>query len=296
MHVHFSYQHVAHDPRLNKAIESHVRKLDKFLARYSPDLIHLHGALEFTAAHKGPVCSLNLWLPTAQIHATQESGSALTALQACFNQLLEQVKKHKPLLRREGVWKRRRYKFQKEAADLQASEVRVQDRQQMRDYLELVLPQLEGFVSRELRYQEMGGGGSASHPQREEVVNEVVARAMENARSATADSVPYHRLIAEAVRILNGPVGEAAGHSNGVSQPQGPEPPDPVDLCLASMPPRRRQTYVLHALEGFSWEETAQVLELPEKEAEEIFRQVSGEVGATLRQSRGANRPPAPGD
>ena len=40
-------------------------------------------------------------------------------------------------------------------------------------------------------------------------------------------------------------------------------------------------------LEGFSWEETAQVLGRPADELQEMFRQVSREVSETLRQGEG---------
>ena len=110
MHIHFTYQHMVRNAQLDKAIQSHVRKLEKLLVRFSPDLIHLHGLLEFNSAHNIPHCSLNLSLPTAQLHAREEAGTTLTALQACFDHLIDQVKKHKRALRKEELWRRRQVK------------------------------------------------------------------------------------------------------------------------------------------------------------------------------------------
>lgn len=110
MHVHFTYQNVPRTPQLEKVIQRHVRKLEKLLVRFAPDLVRLHGSLESNAAHQNTVCSLHLSLPTAQLHARQEGGNLLADLQACFNHLDEQVKKHKRALRREEEWKRRRPK------------------------------------------------------------------------------------------------------------------------------------------------------------------------------------------
>ena len=111
MLVHFTYHHVVRNPQLDKTIRSHVQKLEKLLIRFSPDLVHLHGALESNGAHQNLVCSLHLSLPTAQLHARQEGGNVLTDLQACFDHLVEQVKKHKRALRRKEAWRRRRPKL-----------------------------------------------------------------------------------------------------------------------------------------------------------------------------------------
>ena len=317
MHVHFSFHHVSRNAQIDKTINSQVNKLEKLLGRFSTDLIRIHGVVEFSAAHKGPVSSLNLWLPTARLHTRHEGDTPLTAIQDCFDQLIEQVKKHKTFLRREGVWKRRRYKFKQEDLELRAAELRVEDRQQLREYLEQVLPQLAQFVARELHFREMAGIIKSGQTQPEEIINEVVARAFEGVPAKPPDSVPpFHRLISEAVRVLNGPLGktfETASEIGPESAPGGEEavatagkigaahlwrlaqdrpasldiparlPPDSVDLLLASLSSLDRQIYVLHALEGFSWEETAEVLEKSPVETEEIFRRVSGQVSVALR-------------
>jgi len=296
MHVHFSYQHVVSNPQIEKATQMHVGKLRKLLARFSPDLIHLHGLLEFSAAHQGTVCSLNLWLPTAQLHVRKEGGTALTVLQICFMQLVEQVKKHKQVLRREDVWKRRRYKFRPEVQEQQAGEVRLQTRQQLREYLDQVLPQLERFVARELRYRELAGLLPPGQAQTEEIVDEVVARALENVPGISSNAAPFHLLVSEAVRVLNGPLGKPVPGQEGEITPltpaddrEGNHPPDPAELLLASFPPLNRQVYILRALEGFSWEEAAEALGSSALDMETIFEEVSQKVSAVVRQAR----PPA---
>ena len=325
MHVHFSYHHVSRNPQLDHAVDSHVEKLKKLLIRFSPDLVHLRGILEFNSPHHEAVCSLNLWLPTARIHARESGASLLAVVQACFNELLEQVKRHKRVLRREGVWKRRRFKFQQEAEKLQAGELRVADRQQMRDYLGQVLPQLENFIARELRYRELAGtlvpGRQQLAEALNEVRNEVVARSLENVKAAYAESVPFHRLVSEAIQVLDSalhqpaPVATAVSadspdvleemvvlreqtsraaprwrsNNSGTGAPAGnaSAEPSPVERYLASLPKIKRQVYVLHALEGFNWEETARVLGRPVGELQEHFRGVSREVSAILRQAEG---------
>jgi len=322
MHVQFSFHHVSRNPQLDKAITSHVKKLEHLLTRFSPDLIRLHGIVELSAVKQGPICTLNLWLPTARLHAREAGGTSLTDLQKCFDQLIEQVKKHKQFLRREGVWKRRRYKFKQEALELQAAEIHVNDRQQLREYLEQVLPQLVRFIARELRYREMAGILPPGQTQQEEIVDEVVARALEGAQRKPADSVPpFHLLISEAIEVLNGPLGrpasadseapdavtsgepadigagkigaarlwrQAQGSASAADSPE--HSPDPVDLFLASLPILHRQVYVLHALEGFTWDEAARALGKSPAEVEEIFRQVSPQVATTLHGSQAAGQ------
>jgi ribosomal subunit interface protein len=106
MQVHFSYHNVPRTPQLDDVVQKNLKKLEKLLTHFSPDLVHLHGTLEANAAHKNSACSLNLSLPTGQIHARERNGVLLKDLQACFNELVAQLKKHKATLRREDEWGR----------------------------------------------------------------------------------------------------------------------------------------------------------------------------------------------
>ena len=106
MQVHFSYHNVPRTTPLDYVIQKNLKKLEKLLSHYSPDLVHLHGTLESNGAHKNTAVSLNLALPTGQLHSRQKEGNLLKDVQACFNQLVDQLKKHKEALRREAAWRR----------------------------------------------------------------------------------------------------------------------------------------------------------------------------------------------
>ena len=106
MQIHFSYHNVPRTPQTDRVIQKNLQKLDKLLSHFAPDLVHLHGTLESNGTHKNTTCSLNLALPTGQLHARQEAGNLLKDLQTCFNQLVAQLKKHKDGLRREDDWRR----------------------------------------------------------------------------------------------------------------------------------------------------------------------------------------------
>ena len=106
MQVHFSYHNVPRTTQMDKVIQTHIQKLEKLLLRFSPDLVHLHGTLESNGTHQNTVCSLNLKLPTVQLHARQDGVNLTTDLQTCFDHLEAQLKKHKQALRREETWRR----------------------------------------------------------------------------------------------------------------------------------------------------------------------------------------------
>jgi ribosome-associated translation inhibitor RaiA len=108
MHVHFSYHNVPRTTQLDTVIAKNLKKLEKHLSHYSPDLVHLRGTLESNGAHKNIAVSLNLALPTGQLHSREKEGNLLKDVQSCFNQLVDQLKKHKVALRREDAWRRER--------------------------------------------------------------------------------------------------------------------------------------------------------------------------------------------
>jgi len=291
MQVHFSYQHGSSTPQLEKIIQDNVAKLDQLLVRFSPDLVHLHGLIEFGTNAQVSTCSVNLWLPTAQLHATEQGRDLGVALRACFDHLKEQVKKHKEVLRREGEWKRKRYKAEKENKKLEIGELHLDGRQQLREYLDQVLPQLRVFVERELRYQQMNGACDQS-VEKDEIVNLVVERCLGDHKAFSGDPTPFHRLLKEAIQALNGSgekgqrPGERSSESPAsVSSPQQ-NAADPVDYYLSTLPPEKRQVYVLRALEGFEYDEAAQVLGRLPSEIEETFQSVSRKVSEALQATR----------
>lgn len=106
MEVQFAYHHVVRTAQLDKAIAANGEKVSKLLKHFAPDLIHLHGVLEYHTSREIPTCSLNLSLPSAVLHASETGDSILSALQDCFKELIRQVGKHKDRLRREGSWHR----------------------------------------------------------------------------------------------------------------------------------------------------------------------------------------------
>ena len=292
MQVHLSYPHGAPNRDLEKIIAVQLRKLTQLLGRFSPDLIHLHGVAEHGSPKQGPICSLQLWLPTARLHAKERARDLPTAVRASFDRIVQQVKKHKEVLRREGEWKRKRYRVRREAKETRAGELHLDNRHDLRDYLDQVLPQLKLFIEREIRFRSLNGEPGASEIQGEELLNEVVARALEDQKDFSGTQVPFHRLLNVAIHVLNGAFKKTGSSKRKIARVTIPESADAVDLCLSNLPAKKRQTYVLHALEGFSFDEAAQVLGQLPSEVEETFQEVSREISLTIRTNRPAGVTP----
>ena len=106
MNFHFSYK-IDKTADLENLLQRQADKLDRLLAVFRPDLVHLKGSI---AENSGPgfAVSLNLRLPTGQL-AAQETGDTISAtVRTAFAELTEQLKKHKQLLRNQHKWPRRR--------------------------------------------------------------------------------------------------------------------------------------------------------------------------------------------
>ena len=86
-----------------------MKKLNRLLQRYSPDLVHLHSSVEKTPRRTEYGLSLNLTLPTGTLHATgMLAKDVRTSAKAAFAEIEVQVKKHQQKLRKDYVWKRKR--------------------------------------------------------------------------------------------------------------------------------------------------------------------------------------------
>jgi DNA-directed RNA polymerase specialized sigma24 family protein/ribosome-associated translation inhibitor RaiA len=183
MNVHISYK-LFKTPDLEKEFKQQIDKLARRLQVFRPELVHLHAIVEETSARQGPTVSLNLRLPSGQM-ATKESGpTASAAIKAAFEQLVEQITKHKDHLRSEHKWPRRRrgrpepqVPFEETLASVQPSTVSDQD---ITTYINANITALYRFVERELRYRENIGLLRREQLSPEEVVDEAVATALSN--------------------------------------------------------------------------------------------------------------------
>ncbi len=117
MKLSISYKHVESQKPAEAEVERHVRKLNKLLQSYDPDLVQLHGAFAKNSHKAEQSCTLNLSLPTGTLHATAAGSSVRTSCKKAFTELEAQVKKHQSLLRKDYEWKRKRPHLHGDAAN-----------------------------------------------------------------------------------------------------------------------------------------------------------------------------------
>src|SRR6266576_3316570 len=74
----------------------------------SKDAMHLKGSVEQNSPREGTIVSLNLRLPSGQMAVREAAPTAAAAIKAAFDDLLQQLTKHKDLLRSSHKWPRGR--------------------------------------------------------------------------------------------------------------------------------------------------------------------------------------------
>jgi DNA-directed RNA polymerase specialized sigma24 family protein/ribosome-associated translation inhibitor RaiA len=187
MNVHISYK-VPKTPDLEKEFNQHIQKVGKRLQVFRPELVHLHAIIEENNARQGPLVSLNLRLPSGQMTAKEAGPTATAAVKTAFDQLVEQITKHKDLLRNEHKWPRRRrvgrrpepqVPFEDTLAAVQPAAISGAD---VSSYINANFTQLQRYVEREIRYRENLGQFRSNQVTPEEVLDEAVANALDNSQ------------------------------------------------------------------------------------------------------------------
>ncbi len=189
MNVHISYR-VRKTPDIEKDINHLVEKLRKRLHVFRPELVHLKGVVEQNTPRAGTTVSLNLRLPSGQMAVQKSASSASSAVKAAFDDLLQQIGKHKDLLRNTHKWQRRRvadFQPRSEAAfedTVAAVRVPTASSDDIRSYVNANLGRLERFVERELYFRETSEELPPDSVTKDEVIDEAIARALSNGSGA----------------------------------------------------------------------------------------------------------------
>src|SRR5712671_3184180 len=103
MNVHISYR-LHKTPAVEKDIQHQIEKLQKRLQVFRPELVHLKGVVEETSPRENTSVSLNLRLPSGQMAVQVSAPTAAAAVKSAFEDLLQQVTKHKDVLRASHKW------------------------------------------------------------------------------------------------------------------------------------------------------------------------------------------------
>ncbi len=184
MNVHVSYR-LHKTPAVEKDIQHQIEKLRKRLQVFRPELVHLKGVVEEISAREGTSVSLNLRLPSGQMAVETKASTAAAAVKGAFEDLLQQVNKHKELLRSSHKWTRRRNEtserrtvgvpFEETLAAVYPPTVSAED---VRSYVNANLARLERFVEREIYFREAAEVVAQDAISKEEVIDETIAAAL----------------------------------------------------------------------------------------------------------------------
>lgn len=184
MNVHISYR-LHKTPAVEKDIQHQVEKLRKRLQVFRPELIHLKGMVEEISAREGTSVSLNLRLPSGHMAVQAKASTAAAAVKSAFEDLLQQVNKHKALLRSTHKWTRRQkdaparrnasVPFEQTLAVVFPATVSAED---VRSYVNVNLSRLERFVEREIYFRESSEFIAPDSITMNEVIDETIAAAL----------------------------------------------------------------------------------------------------------------------
>jgi RNA polymerase sigma factor (sigma-70 family) len=184
MNVHISYK-LHKTPAIEKEMSTLVAKLGRRLRVFRPGLVHLKGIVEPSSARDGASVSLNLRLPSGQMAAQESAPRAATAIKAAFEELLQQLNKHKGRLRNTKKWPRWRRGGEGMALvpfedTLAAVSVPLVSPDDVRAYVDANLMRFRAFVEQEIAAQESADRIAPELVTGEEVIDEVIAMALED--------------------------------------------------------------------------------------------------------------------
>ncbi|HWR15551.1 MAG TPA: HPF/RaiA family ribosome-associated protein [Terriglobales bacterium] len=210
MNVHVSYK-VPKSTDLEEQISHNIQKLRKRLQVFRPELVHLHAIVDERPARAGFNVRLDLKLPSGNIASRETADRAEAAIKGAFEDLIEQVTKHKDRLRAQHKWPRQRrvgktrpvpqVPFEETMAAVQPESVSGDD---ISTYVNANLPRLQRFVDRELRFRENSGELRPDQLRVEEVIGEAIAVALGNEERPEKLAIePWlYRLALKAIRDL----------------------------------------------------------------------------------------------
>jgi RNA polymerase sigma factor (sigma-70 family) len=184
MDVHVSYK-LHKTPDIEKEVSHQIEKIRKRIQVFRPDLVRLKAVIDESSAREGVVVTLNLRLPSGQLTAENNAPHPTAAIKAAFDELIQQISRHKEILRSSHKWRRWRrgpqdspepgVPFEQTLAAVLPPTISADD---IGSYVDANLPRLERFIDRELYFrrsvQEIPEHGLFTT----EVVDEVIARAL----------------------------------------------------------------------------------------------------------------------
>jgi DNA-directed RNA polymerase specialized sigma24 family protein/ribosome-associated translation inhibitor RaiA len=212
MNVHVSYR-LPKIPAVEKDVQHQIEKLQKRLQVFRPELVHLKGVVEDVSAKEGTSVSLNLRLPSGQMAVQTKAPTAAGAVKSAFEDLLQQLNKHKDLLRASHKWQRgrrgnsarsappvREVPFEQTLAAVFPPTISADD---IRSYVNANLSRLDRFVEREIYFREAQESIAPDSISKEEVIDEAIAAALSDGQEKPEKLALEAWLYRQALRALD---------------------------------------------------------------------------------------------
>jgi RNA polymerase sigma factor (sigma-70 family) len=184
MNVHFTYK-LDKSPSTEQYLQTQIEKLGPRLHVFNPDMISLRGCME-TAPKSGFKVALNLRLPAGQMAAQASAETLHAAIRIVFDDLTEQLRKHKEHLRSQYRYPRVRgterhriepqVRFEDTVAAVKPEKISNLD---VTGFVNANLERLARYVDRELRFRRDSGQRRLEEVSVEEVIDEVIANALD---------------------------------------------------------------------------------------------------------------------
>ena len=219
MNVHVSYK-VHKTPDIEKEINHQIEKLRRRLQVFRPDLVHLKATVDQNSVREGTHVSLNLRLPSGQFAAQESAPIPVVAVKTAFEELMQQITRHKDLLRSSHKWRRPKgnakespmpgVAFEETMAVVHPSTISADD---VRSYVDANLSRLQRFVERELYFRH-DADEMTDDISTDEVVDEVIAQAL-------TDGDRPEKLALEPwlYRLAMNAMNEMSGHQHEMESP-----------------------------------------------------------------------------
>jgi DNA-directed RNA polymerase specialized sigma24 family protein len=212
MNVHVSYR-LYKAPSVEKDVQHQIEKLEKRLQVFRPELVHLKGMVEEVSAREGTSVSLNLRLPSGQMAVNKKAPTAEAAIKTAFEDLLQQLNKHKEILRASHKWQRgrrgnatrqgtpvREVPFEETLAAVFPPTISSDD---IRSYVNANLARLDRFIEREIYIREAQETIAPDSISKEEVIDEAIASALTEGQDKPEKLALEPWLYREALRALD---------------------------------------------------------------------------------------------
>jgi RNA polymerase sigma factor (sigma-70 family) len=184
MNVHFTYK-LDKSPSVEYYLQSQIEKLGPRLHVFNPDMVSLRGCFE-EAPKSGFAVALNLKLPAGQMAVKARAETLQGAIRIAFDDLTDQLRKHKEHLRSQYRYPRvrgnERHRVEPQVAfesTLAAVKPTLISSLDVTGFINANLGRLHGYVERELRARRDNGQRRLNAVSVEEVIDEAIANALD---------------------------------------------------------------------------------------------------------------------